>query len=94
MSLRAAPRAPGLHVGEGVSIGEDVVIGAHVTIHDGTVVGAGCVIEDGVVLGKRPRLARHSSAPRGELPGLVLGPRVSVGAGRQVEGVTIVNPFR
>ena len=81
MSLRADPRAPGLHVGEGVSIGEDVVIGAHVTIHDGTVVGAGCVIEDGVVLGKRPRLARHSSAARGELPGLVLGPRVTVCSG-------------
>ncbi len=59
VSLRADPRAPGLHVGEGVSIGEDVAIGAHVTIHDGTVVGPGCVIEDGVVLGKRPRLARH-----------------------------------
>ena len=81
MSLRADPRAPGLHVGEGVSIGEDVVIGAHVTIHDGTVVGAGCVIEDGVVLGKRPRLARHSTARHGELPGLVLGPRVTVCSG-------------
>jgi len=81
VSLRADPRAPGLHVGEGVSIADDVVLGAHVTIHDGTVVGAGCLIEDGVVLGKRPRLARHSSAPRGELPGLLLGERVTVCAG-------------
>ncbi len=78
MSLRADPRAPGLHVGEGVSIGEDVSFGAHVTIHDGTVIGDGCVIEDGVVLGKRPRLARHSTAPRSELEGLWLGPRVTV----------------
>jgi len=81
VSLRADPRAPGLHVGEGVSIGADVALGAHVTIHAGTVIGDGCVIEDGVVLGKRPRLARHSSAPRGELDGLVLGPRVTVCAG-------------
>ena len=78
MSLRADPRAPGLHVGEGVSIGEHVAFGAHVTIHDGTVIGDGCVIEDGVVLGKRPRLARHSSAPRAQLEGLWLGPRVTV----------------
>jgi acetyltransferase-like isoleucine patch superfamily enzyme len=61
-----------------VSIGGRVVIGAHVTIHDGTVIGDDCVIEDGVILGKRPRLARHSSAQRGELDGLVLGPRVTV----------------
>jgi acetyltransferase-like isoleucine patch superfamily enzyme len=78
VSLRADPRAPGLHVGEGVSIGSGVALGAHVTIHPGTRVGEDCVIEDGVVLGKRPRLARHSSAPRGELEGLVLGPRVTV----------------
>jgi acetyltransferase-like isoleucine patch superfamily enzyme len=78
VTLRADSRAPGLHVGDGVSIGADVSFGAHVTIHDGTVIGDGCVIEDGVVLGKRPRLARHSSAPRSELEGLWLGPRVTV----------------
>jgi acetyltransferase-like isoleucine patch superfamily enzyme len=81
VSLRPDERAPGLHVGDGVTIGADVVIGAHVTIHDGTVVGDGCVIEDGVVLGKRPRLARHSTASRGVLDGLVLGARVTVCAG-------------
>jgi acetyltransferase-like isoleucine patch superfamily enzyme len=84
MSLRADPRGPGLHVGDGVTIGEDTRIGAHVTIHDGTTIGARCVIDDGAVLGKRPRLARHSSAPRGELPGLVLGAGVVVGAGALV----------
>ena len=84
MTLRADPRAPGLHVGEGVTIAHDVVLGAGVTIHDGTAIGAGCVIEDGVVLGKRPRLARHSSVPRGELPGLVLAQRVTVCAGAVV----------
>jgi acetyltransferase-like isoleucine patch superfamily enzyme len=81
VTLRPDPRAPGLHVGDGVSIAADVVIGAHVTIHAGTVIGPGCVIEDGVVLGKRPRLARHSTAPRGELPGLALAERVTVCCG-------------
>jgi acetyltransferase-like isoleucine patch superfamily enzyme len=80
VSLRADPRAPGLHVGDEVSIGADVLIGAHVTIHDGTTIGAGCVIEDGAVLGKQPRLSAHSTTPRTKLPGLVLGERVSVGA--------------
>ena len=90
MTLRADPRAPGLHVGEGVTIAEDVAIGTHVTIHDGTVVGAGCVIEDGVVLGKRPRLARHSTAPRGELDGLLLSDRVTVCSGAVVFAGSVV----
>ena len=81
MSLHADPRAPGLHVGDGVTIAADVALGAGVTIHDGTVVGAGCVIEDGVVLGKRPRLAGHSRALRAEPGALVLGDRVTVCAG-------------
>jgi UDP-2-acetamido-3-amino-2,3-dideoxy-glucuronate N-acetyltransferase len=90
VTLRADPRAPGLHVGVDVTIADDVVLGAGVTIHDGTAIGEACVIEDGVVLGKRPRLSRHSSAPRGELPGLILGPRVSVCAGAVVfAGATI-----
>jgi acetyltransferase-like isoleucine patch superfamily enzyme len=81
MSLRADPRGAGLHVGDNVSIGFGTVLGAHVTIHDGTTIGEGCVIEDGAVLGKQPRLARHSSAPRDDLPGLLIGPGVSVCAG-------------
>jgi acetyltransferase-like isoleucine patch superfamily enzyme len=84
VSLRADPRAPGLHLGAGVTIAEDVELGAGVTIHDGTVLGAGCVIEDGVVLGKRPRLAGHSRAAREEPGPLVLGDRVTVCAGAVV----------
>jgi len=84
VSLRPDPRGPGLHVGDGVTIGEGVHFGAHVTVHDGTVIGAGCVIEDGAVLGKRPRLARHSSAPRGALDPLVLGEAVTVCSGAVV----------
>ena len=42
-------------------------------IHAGTVVGDGCEIQDGAVLGKPPKLARHSTAPRGEGEPLTLG---------------------
>jgi len=82
-------RAPGLVLGKGVQIGEGVSFGAHVVVHDGTVIGAGCIIEDGVVLGKRPRLARGSSA-KGEVGALVIGERVTVCAGAVVfAGATI-----
>ena len=76
-------RAPGLVLGENVKIGDGVSFGAHVVVHDGTVIGDGCVIEDHAVLGKRPRLARGSSA-KGEVGGLVLGDRVTVCAGAVV----------
>ena len=72
------PRAPGLLLGEDVEIGEGVSFGAYVVVHAGTVIGAGCVIEDHAVLGKRPRLARSSSA-RGEVG--------RAGAGRAGDGV-------
>ncbi len=69
--------ANGVHVGAGVSFG------AYVVVHAGTVIGEACAIEDHAVLGKRPRLARHSSAG-GEVPALELGARVSVGTGAVV----------
>jgi acetyltransferase-like isoleucine patch superfamily enzyme len=70
-------------LGEGVSIGPDVSFGAYVVVHDGTSIGAGCAIEDHAVLGKRPRLASHSSA-RGEVTTLSIGERASIGAGAVV----------
>jgi acetyltransferase-like isoleucine patch superfamily enzyme len=82
-ALRPDPRAPGLMLGEGVRIGDDVRFGAHVVVHSRTAIGAGCVIEDHAVLGKRPRLARGSGA-HGEVGPLQLGARVSVCAGAVV----------
>ncbi|MHB8491139.1 MAG: acyltransferase [Solirubrobacteraceae bacterium] len=61
-ALRADGRAPGLVVGADVRIAENVELGANVTLHEGTVIGPECVVEDHATLGKRPRLARHSSA--------------------------------
>lgn len=67
-------------LGDGAQVADDVFFGAYVVVHEGTVIAAGCAIEDHAVLGKRPRLARHSSA-RGEVGPLRLGERVSVGTG-------------
>ncbi len=76
-------RAPGLVLGENVQIGEGVTFGAHVVVHDGTVIGDGCLIEDHAVLGKRPRLARGSSA-QGEVGVLEIGARVTICSGAVV----------
>ncbi len=78
--MRADPRAPGLLLGENVSIGEGVAFGANVVIHDDVIIGDGCVLEDHAVLGKRPRLAARSSA-QGDVGRLVLAERVKVCAG-------------
>ncbi len=81
--------APGPVLGENVKIGENVTFGAYVVVHDGTVIGDGCVIEDHVVLGKRPRLARGSSA-KGEVGNLEIGERVTVCSGAVVfAGATV-----
>jgi UDP-2-acetamido-3-amino-2,3-dideoxy-glucuronate N-acetyltransferase len=83
MPLRPDDRGPGLLLGENVQIGRDVSFGAHVVVHDGTTIGDGCVIEDHAVLGKRPRLARGSSA-KGEVGALRIAPRVTVCSGAVV----------
>jgi acetyltransferase-like isoleucine patch superfamily enzyme len=64
----------------GAVIGDGAVLGSHVVVHAGTIVGDGCQIEDHAVLGKRPRLARGSSA-KGEVGALELGERVTVCCG-------------
>jgi acetyltransferase-like isoleucine patch superfamily enzyme len=73
-------RAPGLMLGAGVEIGAGVSFGAHVVVHAGTVIGCGCTVDDHAVLGRRPRLARGSSAA-GDLDRLELGEGVTVCAG-------------
>src|SRR5256714_15180248 len=88
----AAERATGLVLEAGVRIGEDVSFGPHVTVQAGTVVGDGCVIEAGAVLGKRPRLAATSSAPRDEPDPLVLEQAVTVCAGAIVFAGAHIGP--
>jgi UDP-3-O-[3-hydroxymyristoyl] glucosamine N-acyltransferase len=60
-------------VGAGAVVGPGTRIGSHVVINPGTRVGAGCEIQDGAVLGKPPKLAKHSSAPREAPAPLVVG---------------------
>jgi acetyltransferase-like isoleucine patch superfamily enzyme len=83
MALRPDDRGPGLLVGQDVQIGREVSFGAYVVIHDGTTIGDGCVIEDHAVLGKRPQLARSSSA-KGEVGALQIADRVTVCCGAVV----------
>jgi UDP-2-acetamido-3-amino-2,3-dideoxy-glucuronate N-acetyltransferase len=94
-ALEPDERAPGLLVGEAVQLGDAVRLGAHVVIHAGTIVGAGCLIEDHAVLGRRPRLARGSSA-RGDVGPLEIADEVTVCSGavvlagaRLAEGVIV-----
>jgi acetyltransferase-like isoleucine patch superfamily enzyme len=88
--------APGLVLAPTARVGRDVTFGANVVVHDDVVIGDRCLIQDGVVLGKAPALAARSSAPRGELAPLELGPEVTVGAqavvfaGARVEAGAII----
>jgi UDP-2-acetamido-3-amino-2,3-dideoxy-glucuronate N-acetyltransferase len=81
--VRPDERAPGLLLGDRVSLGEGVSFGAYVVVHAGTVIGDACVIEDHAVLGKGPRLSDHSEA-RGEVGFLELADGVKVGVGAVV----------
>ncbi len=86
----------GAHVGAGARIGAGAVVarGAHVgagtaieagaSIRPGTVLGAHCVVEEGVVLGKVPRLATRSTAPRTGLSPLRVADGVTVCSGAVV----------
>jgi acetyltransferase-like isoleucine patch superfamily enzyme len=78
--LHPSDRAPGLLLGDGVTLPPNVLIGGNVVIHDGTVVGAGSRIQDGAVVGKPLALGPRSSASRAGLPPADLGEGVTVGA--------------
>jgi len=81
--VKVDERAPGLVLGERVRIGEGVHFGAHVVVHSDTELADGCIVEDHAVLGKRPRLASHSTAS-GDTRTLKIGERATVGAGAVV----------
>lgn len=78
--LRQSERAPGLLLGDGVTLPDSAWIGGNVVIHDGTVIGEGARIQDGAVLGKPLALGPASTARRGDLPPLEVGDGATVGA--------------
>ena len=90
-TLYPSPLGHNLLFGEGVTlVGAGVIFGANVVVHADTVIGAGCYIQDGAVLGKVPSLSPSSTAKRGELPPLVLGPGCVVSTGAVVyRGTTL-----
>lgn len=79
--LHPSERAPGLLLGEGVELPDDVEIGGNVIVHAGTQVGAGVRIQDGAVVGKPLVLSRTSQAVRRDPEPAVLGDGVTIAAG-------------
>ena len=75
---------PGAVIHAGARIAAHTRIGSGAVVHAGTQVGEHCTIEDGTVLGKRPRLRESSSAPRGELPALIVEARATICCGAVV----------
>ena len=90
MALHPSELAHNLLLGTNVNLGAGVVFGANVVVYDDTEIGDGCFIQDGAVLGKVPSLSPSSTAKRGELAPLRLGPDCVVSTGAIVyRGVTM-----
>jgi UDP-2-acetamido-3-amino-2,3-dideoxy-glucuronate N-acetyltransferase len=79
-ALLPSDLAPGLLIGDKVSIGEGVLIGGHVVIHSGVEIGAGArvgdhaQIRDGAVIGAGSTVGSYVCVD----PGVEIGERVSV----------------
>lgn len=75
----------GVIIEPNVSIGDNVIIGHNVVIREDTVINDGCVIFDNAVLGKKPfRSAMSAVTEEKQLPPLILGKNVVIGAGSVV----------
>jgi acetyltransferase-like isoleucine patch superfamily enzyme len=90
LELTPSGRAPGLLLGAGVELPDDVAIGGHVVIHAGTVVGEGARIQDGVVLGKPLALGARSTASREAPPPARVGAGATVCAGAVVVAGAVI----
>jgi UDP-2-acetamido-3-amino-2,3-dideoxy-glucuronate N-acetyltransferase len=85
-------RAPGLVLGKGVELPDDVELGANVVIHSGSVIGAGARIQDCVVIGKPPAFGRHSKASREAPAPAEIGAGATVCAGAVVVAGARIGP--
>ena len=92
--LQPSERAPGLLLGEDVTLPDDVALGGNVVIHAGTVVGDGVTIQDGAVLGKPPAFGARSKAVRELPPPLVVGSGAVICAGAVVVAGAAIGPGR
>jgi acetyltransferase-like isoleucine patch superfamily enzyme len=88
--LRPSDRAPGLLLGERVTLPPTVQIGGNVVIHEGTVIGGEARIQDGAVIGKPLALGLRSVARREEPAPAEIGAEATICAGAVVvEGAVI-----
>jgi acetyltransferase-like isoleucine patch superfamily enzyme len=91
-SLLPSDLAPGLLLGDKVTIGEGASIGGHVVIHSGVRIGAGARVGDhaqireGAVIGAGSTVGSYTSVD----PGVVIGERVSIQTRCYVTGGTRV----
>jgi UDP-2-acetamido-3-amino-2,3-dideoxy-glucuronate N-acetyltransferase len=91
-ALEPSDLAPGLLLGAGVEIGDDVLIGGHVVIHAGVEIGAGArigdhaQIRDGAKIGPGATVGSLSSVD----PGVRIGARASVQARCYLSAGTVV----
>jgi acetyltransferase-like isoleucine patch superfamily enzyme len=90
--LQPSERAPGLLVGDDVSVADDVVLGGNVILHAGTVLGAGVRVQDGAVLGKPPAFGARSRQASSVAEPLVVGDGAVICAGAVVCAGAAVGP--
>ena len=82
--LHPSDRAPGLLVGQGVELPDDVELGGNVVVHAGTVVAPGARLQDGAIVGKPLVLGKFSAASRQTPPPAEIGAGATVCAGAVV----------
>lgn len=82
--LRPSDRAPGLLLGEEVTLPPTAEVGGNVVIHGGTVIGAGARIQDGAIVGKPVALGPQSTARREEPAAAEIAPGATICAGAVV----------
>ena len=78
--LRPSARAPGLLLGEGVDLPDDVEVGANVVIHPGVQLGRGVRIQDAAIVGKALVLAPTSQAQLREPEPTLIGDAATIAA--------------
>jgi acetyltransferase-like isoleucine patch superfamily enzyme len=82
--LQPSDRGPGLLLGQGVELPDDIEIGANVVIHPGVRLGRGVRIQDAAILGKALVLSRTSQAELREPDQTSIGDGATIAAGAVV----------
>ena len=90
--LQPSDRAPGLLVGEGVTIAEDALIGGYAVIHAGAEIGAGARVGDHAQIRDRARIGAGSTIGSFSVvdPEVTVGERVSVQTRCYITGGTVI----